>query len=220
MDEDVYDDVGAGATIACCDYNHNNPGIYGGAVLANEFIRMPYLFAGIRPPGEPYWGKAHKEFQRKYFKRLIAIKGPVQEMPVFESRVEVDEIVKDHWGLPVAKISGHRHDEDIKTGTFIAQKAEEWLQASGAFKTWPDITGKWVSGGQHQAGTCRMGNDVQTSVTDKFGRIHDVPNLFIADASLHVTNGGFNPVLTIMAQSYRIGKYIVNEWNKGNHFQN
>ena len=33
--------------------------------------------------------------------------------------------------------------------------------------------------------------------------MHDVPNVFVMDASVHVTNGGFNPVLTIMANTFR-----------------
>ena len=65
-----------------------------------------------------------------------------------------------------------------------------------------------------------MGNDPKTSVTDKYGRIHSTPNLFVADASLHVTNGGFNPALTIMALGYWVGGHIASEWNKGNRFIN
>ena len=48
-----------------------------------------------------------------------------------------------------------------------------------------------------------MGLDPRTSVTDRWGRVHDHDNLFVVDGSLHVTNGGFNPVLTIMALAYR-----------------
>ena len=40
--EDIYDDIGPGAQIAICDYNHGNAGLAGGAMLANEFIRLPY----------------------------------------------------------------------------------------------------------------------------------------------------------------------------------
>jgi choline dehydrogenase-like flavoprotein len=36
--------------------------------------------------------------------------------------------------------------------------------------------------------------------------------VFIADGSVHVTNGGFNPVLTIMANAYRVADYIVKNW--------
>ncbi len=38
---DTYDDVGPGADIAICDYNHGTPGLCGGGMLANEFIRLP-----------------------------------------------------------------------------------------------------------------------------------------------------------------------------------
>jgi choline dehydrogenase-like flavoprotein len=60
-----------------------------------------------------------------------------------------------------------------------------------------------------------MGDDPKTSVTDKYGRIHEIDNLFVADGSLHVTNGGFNPVLTIMALGFYIGEYIANSWKGG-----
>jgi choline dehydrogenase-like flavoprotein len=213
FEQDLYDDVGAGATLAICDYNHGNPGLVGGAMLANEFIRLPYLFSGIRPPGAAGWGRDHKEFQRKYYRRCVRVVGPVQEMPVFESRVELDPEVKDYWGMPVARISGSRHEHDVEIARFIAEKADLWLKKAGAFQTWQTVPGRGVSGGQHQAGTCRMGNDPKTSVTNKYGQVHDIDNLFVADASLHVTNGGFNPVLTIMALGYWVSDYIKKEWS-------
>ena len=64
-----------------------------------------------------------------------------------------------------------------------------------------------------------MGNDPQSSVTNRYGQVHGVDNLFIADGSLHVTNGGFNPVLTIMALGYWVSDYIVKEWEHGNRFR-
>ena len=62
------------------------------------------------------------------------------------------------------------------------------------------------TGGQHQAGTCRMGADPKTSVTDPTGRLHGVENVYVADGSLLVTNGGFNPALTIFALGFRTGE--------------
>ncbi len=215
FDQEVYDDVGAGACVAACDFNHGNSGLVGGAMLANEFIRLPYLFTGRRPPGAASWGKAHKEFQRHYYKRSLSVKGPVQEMPVFESRVEVDPDVKDHWGIPVARISGYRHPKDLELSEFIASQAERWVREAGAVRTWKSMPGRGVSGGQHQAGTCRMGNDPQTSVTNRFGQLHEIDNLFVADGSLHVTNGGFNPALTILALGYWVADYIKKEWKGG-----
>jgi choline dehydrogenase-like flavoprotein len=213
FDEETYDDVGAGATIAIGDYSHGNAGLRGGGILANEFIRLPYLFTRNRPDGAPRWGKAHKDFQRQYFKRSVPVQGPVQEMPVFESRVELDPVVKDKWGIPVLRISGHRHPHDLEVGRFLAEKAEAWLKEAGARQTWLKVPGAGVSGGQHQAGTCRMGNDPATSVVNRHCQVHDVDNLFVVDGSVHVTNGGYNPVLTIMAIAYWASDYVVREWN-------
>ena len=75
--------------------------------------------------------------------------------------------------------------------------------------------GPGLSGHQHQAGTCRMGTDARTSVVDPFGRVHDMDNVFVVDASVHVTNGGFNPGLTIMALAFRAGEHMVKEWKGG-----
>ncbi|WP_228486391.1 GMC family oxidoreductase [Paludibaculum fermentans] len=210
FDQDTYDDVGPGAGIAICDYNHGNPDLAGGAMLANEFIRLPYQFvSGLRAPGVPRWGAAHKEFVRRFYRRSIAVQGPTQEMPFFESRVTVDPQVRDKLGIPVARLSGNKHPHTIEIGDAMTAKAEAWLKASGAIQTWPKKAGQGTSGGQHQAGTCRMGNDPRTSVVDRWCRLHEVENVHVVDGSVHVTNGGFNPVLTIMANAYRVAGHLV-----------
>jgi choline dehydrogenase-like flavoprotein len=48
-------------------------------------------------------------------------------------------------------------------------------------------------------------------VVDKYCRVHDHDNLYVIDGSVHVTNGGFNPVLTIMAMAYYAAARIVKE---------
>jgi len=216
--DEVYEEAGPGATVAFCDFNHGNPGLVGGGMLANEFIAMPYLFYEIRPPGEPRWGKAHKDFQRKYYKRVTRLYGPIQEMPNFEARVSADPAVKDAWGIPVVRLSGTRHPHDLELGDYMSRKAEAVVREMGATRIWRGGLGLSLSGGQHQAGTCRMGNDPATSVTNRNGQVHDIDNLFIADASLHVTNGGFNPVLTIMALAYLVSNHITSGW-KGSQFR-
>jgi choline dehydrogenase-like flavoprotein len=212
METDTYDDLGPGASIAICDYSHGNPGLVGGAMLCNEFIRLPIHAAMLRPPGVPVWGAAHKAFMRNHFNRWMAVQGPVQEMPVFEARLQVDPRVVDAWGIPVARLSGARHPQDLEVANYISGKAAAWLKEAGATSTWPKLPGKGLSGGQHQAGTCRMGNDPKTSVVDRYCRVHDVANLFVVDCSVHVSNGGFNPVLTLMAIAYMASEHMVQAW--------
>jgi choline dehydrogenase-like flavoprotein len=61
-----------------------------------------------------------------------------------------------------------------------------------------------------------MGNDPKTSVTNKYGQLHEIDNIFIADGSLHVTNGGYNPALTILALGYWVGGHIIEMWKGTN----
>ena len=219
FDFDTYDDVGPGASISIMDYNHGTPGLCGGGMLANEFIRLPIHSVDRLPANTPRWGAGHKQAMRNWHRRTIVIMGPTQQIPTAEARVTVDPTVKDKWGLPVVCISGNVHPHTFEIGEVQARRAEAWLKEAGAISTSlmagrPEL----VQAGQHQAGTCRMGNDPKGSVVNRNCQIHDVDNLFVIDSSVHVTNGGFNPVLTIMAVAYLASDALVHNW-KGTGFR-
>lgn len=219
FDYETYDDVGPGASIAVSDYNHGTPGLCGGGMLGNEFIRLPIMMVGRLPAGTPGWGLGHKEAMRKWHKRCVQIWGPTQQIPTADGRVTVDPSVTDKWGLPVVRISGNVHPHTFEIGEVQSKRAEAWLKEAGALST-AALAGKpqTVSAGQHQAGTCRMGNDPQGSVVNKYCQVHDVDNVFVIDSSVHVTNGGFNPALTIMAVAYYASDALVHNW-KGTGFR-
>ena len=87
-------------------------------------------------------------------------------------------------------------------------RAEEILQAAGALKIWrKPITETTL--GLVALGTCRMGDDPQRSVVDRFHRAHDAPNLFICDGSSFVTSGRGQPTMTIQALAFRAAEHIV-----------
>jgi choline dehydrogenase-like flavoprotein len=219
FDFDTYDDVGPGASIAVSDYNHGTPGLCGGGMLANEFIRLPIQMVDRVPASAPRWGLGHKQAMRDVFKRTIAVMGPTQQIPMADARVTLDPTVKDKWGMPVVRISGNVHPHTFEIGELQARRAEAWLKEAGAMSTHSTArTPETVSAGQHQAGTCRMGNDPQASVVNRNCQIHDVDNVFVIDSSVHVTNGGFNPALTIMAIAYFASETLVRNW-KGTGFR-
>ncbi len=209
FEESVYDGIGPGVSISTCDFNHDNEGVIGGAMLANEFIKIPIIYwRNDLPPDLSRWGLENKRWVRENYRRTHMVQGPVQEIPSPEGRVTLDPEVRDCYGLPVIRLSGTQHPETVRTAEFMRQKAIRWLEASGAKKIWSYPPGLVLGGGQHQAGTCRMGNDPKTSVTDSYGRVHGHKNLFVVDGAIHVTNGGFNPVLTIMALAFRSAEEI------------
>lgn len=55
----------------------------------------------------------------------------------------------------------------------------------------------------HVIGTAMMGDDPATSVVDKFGRCHEISNLWISDNSTFPSAIDVNPALTLMALGLR-----------------
>jgi len=73
----------------------------------------------------------------------------------------------------------------------------------------PEATGSYgdfispIPNSKHVMGTVRMGDDPATSVVDRWGRFHDVPNLMVADSSVFVTSAGYGPTLTLVTLALR-----------------
>ncbi len=170
FDQQVHESVGPGVTIATTDFNHGNDGIVGGGMLADDFVMLPVIFwKQALPPDLRRWGMAAKNFMRQNFRRVLQVKGPVHEIPNPECRVSLDPRVKDRFGRPVARLSGVAHAETVRTATHMLGVAQSWVAASGAVRQWSRPPVARLSAAQHQAGTCRMGEDPGISVTDKWG---------------------------------------------------
>ena len=57
-------------------------------------------------------------------------------------------------------------------------------------------------------GTARMSNDPSDGVTDKWGRTHEISNIFVADGSCFPSSSAANPTLTIVALAIRQSEKI------------
>jgi choline dehydrogenase-like flavoprotein len=75
------------------------------------------------------------------------------------------------------------------------------MEAAGAIET--EVSPLIRDCGWHLMGTAVMGRDPETSVVDEFGAVHDVPGLYVMDASTFPTSSGMNPTATIMAVAAR-----------------
>ncbi len=130
-----------------------------------------------------------------------------------DTYVGVDANVKDKFGLPVAAITIKRHPIDFKMTKFLVERGEEVLQTMA-----PDSMERLGAAGETtilQGGTCRFGNDPATSVLDKNCRSHSVKNLYVVDGSFMPTSGGVPVTLTIAANSFRVGKHLVERLKAG-----
>ena len=141
FDFDTYDDVGPGATIAICDFNHGNPGLRGGAMLGQR----------VHPPAHPVRGHARPERcplgQRAQGLHAQVLPphhrsdGPRAGDAGVRFPRAAGSRVKDFWGMPVARLSGGRHPHTVEIADVMAAKAEAWLKEAGAIHTWRSVPG-------------------------------------------------------------------------------
>jgi choline dehydrogenase-like flavoprotein len=89
--------------------------------------------------------------------------------------------------------------------------ASEMLSADDTRKFFnkPIPASSWEVVTVHMMGTCAMGTDRLTSVTDAFGFMHDVDRLLISDASVFPTPCRVNPMETIMSLATRSAGYVI-----------
>ena len=128
------------------------------------------------------------------------------------NRVDLDPHVRDVYGFPVARITyaGHKNNEDALAR--LQPKIQEILREAGAtiVLTVPaTIQSGGVPNTKHIMGTLRMGTDPGRSVTDPYGKFHDLENLYCADGGLFVTSTGVNPTLTQQALAARQAHHIL-----------
>ncbi len=63
----------------------------------------------------------------------------------------------------------------------------------------------------HAMASCPMGERIETSAVDSFGRVHGVDNLYISDGSILCSSVGVNPQGSIMALAYRNAIQLLGE---------
>ncbi len=106
----------------------------------------------------------------------------------------------DDLGIPKARISFSYGPNEEKLDAHARRTMRAIWEAAGAEDVWE------APRAAHTIGTCRMGDDPERSVVDRWGRSHEVPNLWICDNSVFPSSLSANPALTIMALSLRTAR--------------
>ncbi|HZY60917.1 MAG TPA: GMC family oxidoreductase, partial [Edaphobacter sp.] len=164
---------------------------------------LPIAFAKHMIGATGAWGWGMRSVMMEYNHwATLGVLGEI--LPWADNRVELaDE--KDQYGLRVAKVTFNLHDNDQKLIRFGKQKVMDVMYAAGAEKVVQEA--RYA----HLVGAARMGSDPSSSVVDKFGRTHDIANLFICDGSILPTQGSANPGLTIQALAARTADYLIDQ---------
>ena len=152
------------------------------------------------------WGTGHHAAFAERFGRVVNMGIMGEDLPEMVNEVTLDPTLTDSDGIPAPLVRYRLSENSLRMMEFAAARATEALEAAGATKVLVRIPVK--QSGWHLLGTCRMGDDPKTSVVDRWGRAHDVPNLFVVDGSLMVTSAAVNPTSTIQALALRTADYI------------
>jgi choline dehydrogenase-like flavoprotein len=160
------------------------------------------------------WGADHHAAFAAVFDRSAGLLAICEDLPEAHNRVTLDPELVDGHGIPAPKIEYRLGENSRRMLEHGVARAKEVLVAAGARETFAEAPMRVA--GWHLMGTARMGRDPERSVTNEWGRCHDVRNLFIVDGSLFVTAGGVNPTCTIQAIALHVADSI--KKNLGNLF--
>ena len=157
-------------------------------------------------PFEERWGPPVHSLLAKTLGRAFDWGIGIEDLPSEENFVALDTNLTDGDGILAPHIR-YRIDDDARANlAWQLERAKEAHEAAGAVET---VVTDWSEWGWHLLGTCRMGDDPATSVVDRFGRAHDVPNLYIVDGSVFVTSGPQPPTATICANAHRCVEHLI-----------
>lgn len=140
--------------------------------------------------------------------RIGALQIQAEDAPQMTNQIDLDPRLRDVFGSPVPRITYLNSSFEKDARTFYSPKLLDILKAAGAqFGFIAPADSPPVS--RHIMGTLRMGNDPATSVCDRFGKFHDVDNLYCMDGGVFVTSSGYNPTLTIITLALRAAAQLV-----------
>jgi choline dehydrogenase-like flavoprotein len=158
------------------------------------------------------WGDGHHQQFKERFGHTIGMTIMTEDLPEEHNTVTLDPDLTDSHGIPAPKINYTVSENTNRMLDHGCDRAREVLEAAGASQIFTSRLRR--NAGWHLLGTARMGANPATSVVDRWGRAHDVPNLFVIDGSIFTTGACINPTTTIESLALRTADYLKGEGNQ------
>jgi choline dehydrogenase-like flavoprotein len=203
-----------------------------GAIVGITRKPNPSIFQKTLGINDFYWGEpgfeypmGHVQLLGKVNKEMIA-----QDAPKFAPGIALEEVAHRSvdWWLTAEDLPSPDNRVNIKGNRIQLQYTDNSTQA------YDRLIDRWtqtlksidcgdtilpcslyfrkripIQGVAHQVGTCRLGENPDTSVLDLNCRTHDVDNLYVVDGSFFPSSGAVNPSLTIIANAIRVGEHLL-----------
>ncbi len=188
---------------------------------SSESLRKFVVDQAGNPSRNGGYGSALKRDVRSLWGATIGMSGRGESVPQYSNFCEIDSGTVDQWGIPVLRFHYKWTDYERMQAKHMHDTFEELLTAAGATltgsKPGPENDYGLHAPGRiiHEVGTTRMGDDPNTSVTDRYGRTHDCDNVYVVDAGTFVSQADKNPTWTILALAWRTAEHVVDRFNRG-----
>jgi len=168
------------------------------------------------------YGTKLRDDVKRFFGAYVGMAGRGESIARYENRCSIDPNVVDKYGIPVLKFDYKWSDYERFQAKHMTETFAEVIDNMGGIMM-GDLPGKdkdygLLAPGQiiHEVGTTRMGDDPNTSVTNKWQQLHDAKNVYVVDAGPFTSQADKNCTWTIMALSMRASEHIVEEFKKKN----
>lgn len=192
---------GSRQTGVILDEQHHKPGrgFAGGYIIEA---------AAVDPAGMiPFytgWGEGAADFMEHYRQQACSfVTG--EDPPQRGNRIELHPTELDKNGLPVPVLKYEMHTNSVAMQQHANGQTAAIYESLGG-KVHVKTEGPVI--GCHNMGTARMSASPDDGVTNRWGQVHGIPNLFVSDGSLFPTSGAPNPTLTIVALAIRQADHI------------
>jgi gluconate 2-dehydrogenase alpha chain len=200
-----------------------------------EFDRAPFGFVGgstvgtamyggrpiqwhPTPAGTPAWGSAWKQETAKWYDRSMNITATGTVMPHRGNYLDLDPTYRNRFGAPLMRMTFDYQDNERKISAHSADVINRiasalnptHLSKASARQSWSSVPYQST----HNTGGTIMGTHPGNSVTNKYGQVWQVDNLFIMGASLFPHNSAYNPTGPVAAIAYMAADIIKNVYIK------
>lgn len=175
-------------------------GFVGGYYIELLSLSLPAIAPTIEPG---WWGEDYTWFMERYG-NMAGLFAHGEDLPQRDNRVYLHASKVDAAGVPIPVIHYDEHENDLAMQRHAYDAMNAIHREAGAVRS--HDTPPWPA--SHNMGTARMSRDPADGVTDPWGRLHDVNNVFVADGSVFPTSAAANPTLTIVALALRQSEEI------------
>ena len=193
-------------------------GYIGGSIIGTSMYGGRPIQWHPTPAGTPGWGSQWKDEAAKWYDRAMNITASGSVMPNRGNYLDLDPTYRNRFGMPLMRMTFDYKDNERKLSAHSAKVINEiamamnptHLDKASARNSWSAVPYQTT----HNTGGTIMGTNPGNSVTNKYGQVWGVDNLFIMGASLFPHNSAYNPTGPVAAIAYMAADIIKNVYVK------